>query len=201
MDVKDCALCHVLAAESNAAQGKRYLTIGSAFSQPKAAQTIARLFPGQAHRLPEPPAAPIEHYSYSVTRYVRPLSSSERARADCSNPCIALRRTWACSGHRLIQRSKRPFSRFWKWRRRRTPREEGFIMRNYAVRRGNRNHLSNTSKWFKEIRLSRSPLSAINKKDGPLGLHIDETKRAARLSCFPFSNAVGPGKGPMDILF
>lgn len=72
VDVKDCALCHVLAAESDAAQGKRYLTIGSAFSQPKAAQTIAKLFPEQAHRLPEPPTVPIEHYSYSSARYVCP---------------------------------------------------------------------------------------------------------------------------------
>ncbi|KAJ4397814.1 hypothetical protein N0V93_002051 [Gnomoniopsis smithogilvyi] len=73
VDVKDCALCHILAAESDKAPGKRYLTIGSSFSQAKAAQTIAKLFPEQAHRLPEPPSDPMEHYSYSVARVEQDL--------------------------------------------------------------------------------------------------------------------------------
>ncbi|KAJ7679158.1 NAD-P-binding protein [Mycena polygramma] len=68
VDVKDCALCHVLAAEQDIAvvNGKRYLTVGAPFSQSNAAKVIAELFPDVAARLP--PAAPDqEHYNYSST--------------------------------------------------------------------------------------------------------------------------------------
>ena len=71
MDVKDCALCHVLAAETEKANGKRYLTVGSSFSQTKATQTVAKLFPEQAHRLP-PASSEAEHYDYSSARLVQP---------------------------------------------------------------------------------------------------------------------------------
>ncbi|KAJ7746277.1 NAD-P-binding protein [Mycena metata] len=66
VDVKDCALCHVLAAEQDASviNGKRYLTAGATFTQSKAAKVIAQLFPDVVSRLP--PAAPYEeHYKYS----------------------------------------------------------------------------------------------------------------------------------------
>ncbi|KAJ7108065.1 hypothetical protein C8R43DRAFT_937003 [Mycena crocata] len=66
VDVKDCAMCHVLAAEQDTAvtNGKRYLTVGASFSQSNAAKVIAGLFPDVASRLPSP--APYEeHYSYS----------------------------------------------------------------------------------------------------------------------------------------
>lgn len=66
VDVQDCALAHVLAAESDVARGKRYLTVGSAFSQPKAARVIARLFPDVAGRLPTlDDGGEGEHYGYS----------------------------------------------------------------------------------------------------------------------------------------
>ncbi|KAJ7301616.1 NAD-P-binding protein [Mycena albidolilacea] len=66
VDVKDCALCHVLAAEQDIAviNGKRYLTVGSQFSQTKAAKAIADLFPDIAARL-APGAPHKEHYTYS----------------------------------------------------------------------------------------------------------------------------------------
>ncbi|KAF7336961.1 NAD-P-binding protein [Mycena venus] len=66
VDVKDCALCHVRAVEKDIAlvNGKRYLTVGSPFSESKAAKVIADLFPHVASRLPM--AAPsLEHYTYS----------------------------------------------------------------------------------------------------------------------------------------
>ncbi|KAJ7067246.1 NAD-P-binding protein [Mycena amicta] len=66
VDVKDCALCHVLAAEKDPAitNGKRYLTAGSPFTQSNAARIIAEVFPHAAKRLPA--AAPAtEHYTYS----------------------------------------------------------------------------------------------------------------------------------------
>ncbi|KAJ7707447.1 NAD-P-binding protein [Mycena rosella] len=66
VDVKDCALCHVLAAEQDISvtNGKRYLTVGAPFTQSKAAEVIADLFPDVASRLPS--AAPHqEHYTYS----------------------------------------------------------------------------------------------------------------------------------------
>ncbi|KAJ7096592.1 NAD-P-binding protein [Mycena belliarum] len=58
VDVKDCAMCHVLAAEKDIAvvNGKRYLTVGASWSQSKAAQVIAKLFPDVVPRLP--PLAP-----------------------------------------------------------------------------------------------------------------------------------------------
>lgn len=68
MDVKDCALCHVLASENEVAKGKRYLTVGSSFSQPKAARVVAALFPEQAHRLPPAAEAEPDHYGYSSAR-------------------------------------------------------------------------------------------------------------------------------------
>lgn len=64
MDVKDCALCHVLAAENEVAKGKRYLTVGSSFSYVKARQTVAELFPDQAQRLP-PAQEEGNYYTYS----------------------------------------------------------------------------------------------------------------------------------------
>lgn len=67
VDVQDCALCHVLAAESEVAKGKRYLTVGSSFSQPKARRAVAALFPEQAHRLPPAEPEP-DHYGYSSAR-------------------------------------------------------------------------------------------------------------------------------------
>ncbi|KAF8176696.1 hypothetical protein K438DRAFT_1491032, partial [Mycena galopus ATCC 62051] len=53
VDVKDCALCHVLAAERDIAvvNGKRYLTVGAPFSQTKAAKIISNVFPEVASRL------------------------------------------------------------------------------------------------------------------------------------------------------
>ncbi|KAJ7183285.1 hypothetical protein C8R46DRAFT_1066478 [Mycena filopes] len=66
VDVKDCALCHVLAAEQDVAviNGKRYLAAAAPFTMSNAAKVIARLFPDVAARLP--PAAPYqEHYDYS----------------------------------------------------------------------------------------------------------------------------------------
>ncbi|KAJ6561901.1 NAD-P-binding protein [Mycena capillaripes] len=66
VDVKDCALCHVLAAEQDTAvmNGKRYLTVGAPFSLSNAAKVIADLFPDVTSRLP--PAAPYqEYYTYS----------------------------------------------------------------------------------------------------------------------------------------
>ncbi|KAJ7487923.1 hypothetical protein FB451DRAFT_1362547 [Mycena latifolia] len=66
VDVKDCALCHVLAAEQDVAvvNGKRYLTVGAPFSQNNARKVIAALFPDVVPRLP--PAAPHqEYYTYS----------------------------------------------------------------------------------------------------------------------------------------
>jgi hypothetical protein len=66
VDVKDCALCHVLAAEQDieVINGKRYLTVGAPFTQSNAAKVIAELFPDIASRLP-PAAAYQEHYTYS----------------------------------------------------------------------------------------------------------------------------------------
>ncbi|KAF3762849.1 hypothetical protein M406DRAFT_72835 [Cryphonectria parasitica EP155] len=72
VDVKDCALCHVKAAETDVSRGQRYLTVGSPFSQPSAAQTIARLFPEQAHRLPSA-GDQVNHYGYSSARAEKDL--------------------------------------------------------------------------------------------------------------------------------
>lgn len=67
VDVKDCALCHVLAAEHELSKGKRYLTVGSPFSYAKARRTVAELFPEQARRLP-PAQEEVNHYAYSSAR-------------------------------------------------------------------------------------------------------------------------------------
>ncbi|KAJ7471422.1 NAD-P-binding protein [Mycena galericulata] len=66
VDVKDCALCHVLAAEQDIAivNGKRYLTVGAPFTQSNAAKVIAELFPDVTPRLP-PAASHQEHYTAS----------------------------------------------------------------------------------------------------------------------------------------
>lgn len=66
MDVADCALCHVLAAEVEAAvvDRKRYLTIGSSFTQTSAARIIVKNFPEHAKRVPSIPDE-LDHYSYS----------------------------------------------------------------------------------------------------------------------------------------
>lgn len=66
VDVQDCALAHVLAAEADVSvvKGKRYLTVGSSFTQSKAARAIAKLFPAVEHRLAKP-VDDGEYYGYS----------------------------------------------------------------------------------------------------------------------------------------
>jgi hypothetical protein len=66
VDVRDCALCHVLAAEKDPAvtAGKRYLTVGAPFSQNRATQVIVENFPYIAHRIP-PIGEDVPHYTYS----------------------------------------------------------------------------------------------------------------------------------------
>ncbi|KAL8290280.1 hypothetical protein RQP46_003219 [Phenoliferia psychrophenolica] len=66
VDVQDCALCHVLAAEADISvvNGKRYLTVGASFTQSKAAGVVAELFPEVAHRLAKP-VDDGEYYGYS----------------------------------------------------------------------------------------------------------------------------------------
>ncbi|KAJ7141222.1 NAD-P-binding protein [Mycena epipterygia] len=73
VDVKDCALCHVLAAENpTVSNGKRYLTVGASFTQTKAAKVIARLFPDVASRL-APVVPHEEYYTYSSARVEKDL--------------------------------------------------------------------------------------------------------------------------------
>ncbi|KAJ7485418.1 NAD-P-binding protein [Mycena latifolia] len=62
VDVKDCALCHVLAAEQDIAvvNGKRYLTVGGPFTRNNAREVIVALFPDVISRLPS--AAPHQEY-------------------------------------------------------------------------------------------------------------------------------------------
>lgn len=74
VNVRDCALAHVLAAERDVAKGKRYLTVGSAFSQPSAARVIKSLYggPGQVgHRITAPIPDEVDHYGFSSARYAR----------------------------------------------------------------------------------------------------------------------------------
>jgi nucleoside-diphosphate-sugar epimerase len=68
VDVKDCALCHVQAAEKPIAAGQRYLTAGASFSQEKARDIIASLFPEVISRLPASREVQ-PHYSYSSKKY------------------------------------------------------------------------------------------------------------------------------------
>ncbi|KAJ7757721.1 hypothetical protein DFH07DRAFT_819130 [Mycena maculata] len=74
VDVKDCALCHVLAVEQDIAvvNGKRYLTVGAPFTQNDAAKVIAELFPDVASRLP-PPSPYHEYYTYSSAQVEKDL--------------------------------------------------------------------------------------------------------------------------------
>ncbi|ORY74541.1 NAD-P-binding protein [Leucosporidium creatinivorum] len=83
VDVADCALCHVLAAEAepSVVDKKRYLTIGSSFTQTSAARIIVKHFPEHAKRVPPIPEE-LEHYSYSSALVEKDLGIKWRSYKD-----------------------------------------------------------------------------------------------------------------------